>query len=104
MKNNRLSIGQMAELNHTTLATLRLYDENGLLKPVNVDPTNGYRIFGPGGSGHHALTKTQMAKVIDAQSKEIDELKKDNADKDKRIDALEQKMTEILAKLDKSKD
>ena len=36
MKNNRLSIGQMAELNHTTLATLRLYDENGLLKPVNV--------------------------------------------------------------------
>ena len=58
--------------------------------------------FGPGGSGHHALTKTQMAKVIDAQSKEIDELKKDNADKDKRIDALEQKMTEILAKLDKS--
>ncbi|WP_443869215.1 YadA-like family protein, partial [Mitsuokella multacida] len=60
--------------------------------------------FGLGGSGHHALTKTQMAKVIDAQSKEIDELKKDNADKDKRIDALEQKMTEILAKLDKSKD
>ena len=60
--------------------------------------------FGPGGSGHHALTKTQMAKVIDAQSKEIDELKKDNADKDKRIDALEQKMTEILAKLDKNKD
>ena len=59
--------------------------------------------FGPGGSGHHALTKTQMAKVIDAQSKEIDELKKDNADKDKRIDALEQKMTEILAKLDSSK-
>ena len=59
--------------------------------------------FGPGGSDHHALTKTQMAKVIDAQSKEIDELKKDNADKDKRIDALEQKMTEILAKLDSSK-
>lgn len=27
MKNNQLSIGQMAELNHTTLATLRLYDE-----------------------------------------------------------------------------
>ena len=58
--------------------------------------------FGPGGADHHALTKTQMAKVIDAQSKGTDELKKDNADKDKRIDALEQKMTEILAKLDKS--
>ena len=45
MKNNQLSIGQMAKLNHTTLATLRLYDENGLLKPVNVAPTNGYRIY-----------------------------------------------------------
>lgn len=59
--------------------------------------------FGPGGSGHHALTKTQMAKVIDAQSKEIDALKKDNADKDKRIDALEQKVNEILAKVEKDK-
>lgn len=59
--------------------------------------------FGPGGSDHHALTKTQMAKVIDAQSKEIDALKKDNADKDKRIDALEQKVNEILAKVEKDK-
>ena len=58
--------------------------------------------FGPGGSGHHALTKTQMAKVINTQAKEIEALKQDNADKDKRIDALEQKMAEILARLDKS--
>lgn len=59
--------------------------------------------FGPGGSGHHALTKTQMAKVINEQSQEIDTLKKDNADKDKRIDALEQKVNEILAKVEKDK-
>ena len=59
--------------------------------------------FGPGGSGHHALTKTQMAKVINEQSKEIDTLKKENADKDKRIDALEQKVNEILAKVEKDK-
>mgnify|MGYP000320308118 CR=1 FL=1 len=59
--------------------------------------------FGPGGSDHHALTKTQMAKVIDAQSKEIDALKKDNADKDKRIDALEQKVNEILPKSRKTR-
>lgn len=59
--------------------------------------------FGPGGSGHHALTKTQMAKVINEQSQEIDTLKKENADKDKRIDALEQKVNEILAKVEKDK-
>lgn len=57
---------------------------------------------GRGGAGHEAMSKTEMAKVINSQSKEIDALKKDNADKDKRIDVLEQKMAEILAKLDKN--
>ena len=57
---------------------------------------------GRGSAGREAMSKTEMAKVINSQSKEIDALKKDNADKDKRIDALEQKMAEILAKLDKN--
>lgn len=57
---------------------------------------------GRGGAGREAMSRTEMAKVINRQSKEIDALKKDNADKDKRIDALEQKMAEILAKLDKN--
>lgn len=39
---------------------------------------------------------------FNTQAKEIEALKQDNADKDKRIDALEQKMAEILARLDKS--
>lgn len=58
--------------------------------------------IGSGSAGHQAMSKTEMAKVINSQSKEIDALKKDNADKDKRIDALEQKMAEILTKLDKN--
>ena len=58
--------------------------------------------IGSGSAGRQAMSKTEMAKVINTQSKEIDALKKDNADKDKRIDALEQKMAEILAKLDKN--
>lgn len=58
--------------------------------------------IGSGSAGHQAMSKTEMAKVINSQSKEIDALKKDNADKDKRIDVLEQKMAEILAKLDKN--
>lgn len=43
MKNNRLLIGQMARLNHTTLATLRHYDKVGILSPVYVNPETGYR-------------------------------------------------------------
>lgn len=45
MKNNRLLIGQMAKLNHTTLATLQYYDKIGLLSPVYVNPNTGYRYY-----------------------------------------------------------
>lgn len=45
MKNNRLLIGQMARLNHTTLATLRHYDKVGILFPVYVNPETGYRYY-----------------------------------------------------------
>ena len=44
-KNNKLLIGQMAKLNHTTLATLRYYDKIGLLSPVYVNPDTGYRYY-----------------------------------------------------------
>ena len=40
-----LSIGQMAELNHVSEQTLRLYDKEGLLVPRCVDPVTGYRYY-----------------------------------------------------------
>ena len=40
-----LSIGKMAEMNHTTVPTLRLYDRLGLLKPRHVDTQTGYRYY-----------------------------------------------------------
>lgn len=45
MKKKRLSIGQMAKLNHTTVATLRLYDKMGIMKPAYVDPETNYRYY-----------------------------------------------------------
>ena len=41
----KLSIGQMAELNHVSEQTLRLYDKEGLLVPRCVDPVTGYRSY-----------------------------------------------------------
>lgn len=41
----RLTIGQMAELNHISEQTLRLYDREGLLKPQETDPATGYRYY-----------------------------------------------------------
>ncbi len=40
-----IRIGQMAEMNHTTIATLRLYDKEGLLKPAYTDPETEYRYY-----------------------------------------------------------
>lgn len=45
MKQKLLSIGQMAKLNHTTVPTLRLYDQMGLLHPSYTDPETGYRYY-----------------------------------------------------------
>ena len=42
---NLISIGKMAEINHTTIATLRLYDKKGLLKPRYIDDETGYRYY-----------------------------------------------------------
>lgn len=45
MKNNKLTIGQMAKLNKTTVSTLRLYERLGLLIPAHINPDNGYRYY-----------------------------------------------------------
>ncbi|MGN0975618.1 MAG: helix-turn-helix domain-containing protein [Gemmiger sp.] len=45
MKHDLLSIGKMAEMNHTTVATLRLYDRLGLLHPRYTDKETGYRYY-----------------------------------------------------------
>ena len=45
MTDELLSIGKMAEMNHLTVATLRLYDELGLLHPRHRDPESGYRYY-----------------------------------------------------------
>lgn len=40
-----LSIGEMAKLNNTTVPTLRLYDELGLLNPIYIDESSHYRYY-----------------------------------------------------------
>ena len=45
MDYQKLTIGQMAELNHISEQTLRLYDQKGLLKPASTDSATGYRYY-----------------------------------------------------------
>lgn len=41
-------IGMFAGMNHVTIKALRHYDEQGLLKPAQVDTENGYRYYSSG--------------------------------------------------------
>lgn len=41
----KLTIGQMAQLNHVSEQALRLYDRDGLLKPQYTDAATGYRYY-----------------------------------------------------------
>lgn len=45
MRDTLLKIGEMAELNHVSTQTLRLYDRNKLLEPQYMDPETGYRYY-----------------------------------------------------------
>lgn len=41
----QFQIGEMAAINHTTIKTLRYYDQIGLFEPRYVDPHTGYRYY-----------------------------------------------------------
>lgn len=45
MKDSLIPIGVMAKINHVTIATLRLYDQKGLLKPKYIDEETKYRYY-----------------------------------------------------------
>lgn len=40
-----IRIGDFSKLSQVSIKTLRYYDELGLLKPVQVDPSTGYRLY-----------------------------------------------------------
>lgn len=76
----RLSIGQMAKLNHVSKQTLRLYDRLGLLTPLSVNEETGYRFYSIGQSA--TLDMIQYYKEIGFSLQEIKErLNEMNLDK-----------------------
>lgn len=45
MKDNLMLIGEIAEFFDVSRKAIRLYEKKGIIKPVEVDPTNGYRYY-----------------------------------------------------------
>lgn len=45
MENSMFKIGEFSKLTQVTIRMLRHYDETGLLKPAQIDPITGYRLY-----------------------------------------------------------
>jgi DNA-binding transcriptional MerR regulator len=65
----KMTIGEMAKLNHVSEQTLRLYDKEGLLSPVERDKKTGYRYYDIRQSAQ--LDMIQYMKALGMTLKEI---------------------------------
>ncbi|MGI5998818.1 MAG: MerR family transcriptional regulator [Lutispora sp.] len=89
---NKLTIGQMAQLNHVSEQTLRYYDKLGLLKPNEVDKETGYRYYSIKQSAR--LDMIQYMKSLGMSLKDIKE-QLNNCDIGLIKSILEQKSKQI---------
>ncbi len=70
MNSEKLSIGQMANLNSVSTQTLRYYDKKGLLKPYITDEENGYRYY------HiNQCARLDMIQYLKSTGASLDEIK-----------------------------
>lgn len=72
MKNELLSIGEMAKINNISVSTLRLYDEIGLIKPCYIDNESRYRYYNIRQNAR--LDMIQYMKALGMELKEIREV------------------------------
>lgn len=95
----KLTIGQMAQLNHISEQTLRLYDKEGLLKAQSVDPESGYRYYHILQSARidliqnmkmYGLTLKQIKSLLESEDagKIREKLEVQSADIEKRLQQL----------------
>lgn len=92
-------IGEFSKMSKTTIKTLRYYDEEGLLKPAEVDKFTGYRLY----------TTNQLIEVHRLQSLRqiglsIAEIKLILSKKVTLSDILRKRKAEVIAELENSKD
>ena len=79
----KMTIGQMARMNHISEQTLRLYDREGLLSPLGRDEKNGYRYYDTG------RLKQLLVENRDAIDRRIEELNLQKRAIERTLDSYE---------------
>lgn len=97
---NKLTIGQMAKINHISEQTLRYYDKIGIFKPLEVDKQNGYRFYSIKQSAR--LDIIQYMKSLGMSLKEIS-IQLDNCNIKLIKNILQQKTLQIEKEMESMK-
>ncbi|HIT63252.1 MAG TPA: MerR family transcriptional regulator [Candidatus Ventrimonas merdavium] len=93
----KLSIGKMAALNQVSVQTLRLYDQMGILAPIEVNQETGYRYYDIKQSG-----QLDMIRYMKASGMTLKEIRQvfENRDYALLNDVLNRRMEEIDRKIE----
>ncbi|MGY3746264.1 MerR family transcriptional regulator [Vagococcus salmoninarum] len=96
-------IGDFSRLSTISIRMLRYFDQVGLLKPLHVNPTNGYRYYG---SGQLAVANTiKQLQNFGFSLSQINELLTNKTSKsmaealDSQLDLIEKNLRNCILKL-----
>lgn len=95
LSGEQLSIGEFSKLTGLTIKTLRFYHESGLIRPICIDPENGYRYYST-----NQLDLARAIKTLRELGCSIDEISstlKTCDDGESLIDMLEKRRDTMVA-------
>jgi len=94
---NLVPIGRFSTMTRLSVKALRLYDENGLLRPAHVDPSSGYRYYHLG-----QANRAEAVRILRSIDMPLDEIREILEDEDpeliqKRLSMHRERLVERLA-------
>jgi effector-binding domain-containing protein len=92
-----IPIGRFSRMTRLSIKALRFYDEQGMLKPLRVDPSSGYRFY-----SRVQANRAEAIRILRSTGMPIDEIREVLAEDDpeltgKRLDMHRERLLERLA-------
>jgi effector-binding domain-containing protein len=92
-----IPIGRFSRMTRLSIKALRFYDEQGLLRPVHVDPSSGYRYY-----GRVQANRAEAIRILRSTGMPVDEIREVLAEDDpdrtgKRLAVHRERLLERLA-------
>ena len=98
MRRDLLSIGEFSRMGRLTVKALRLYDEQGILKPGYTDPQSGYRYYSSA-----QLAEANLVRMLRSLELSLDDIREylRESDPARRSELLEKHRVEVERRLER---